>query len=318
MPAILRRLLLAPIPRLLWTGVLAWLLGRLIFWIAPSLMRLPNVSVAGSIRNAVLTLVVFAAALWLFERKRPRDVGLGLAGSVSQTARGFLLGALLLTAVTGVLALAGSYQLLGWAEIPVGSSRAALFGRAVILFFAVAIFEEVATRGIVFRQLEQAIGTWLAIVASALFFGFGHRGNPGATWVSSVAIAIEAGGLLAAAYVATRSLWLPIGLHWAWNLFEGPVWGSPVSGVGLPVLANARFPGPRLLTGGAFGPEAGLPAMVLGAGLGVWFLVLAVQREQIVTPAWMRWVAGRLRRQPPEPVRPSTEPAPITPPSATA
>lgn len=318
MPAILRRLLLAPIPRLLWTGVLAWLLGRLLFWISPSLMRLPNVSVAGSIRNAVLTLVVFAAALWLFERKRPRDVGLGLAGSVSQTARGFLLGALLLTAVTGVLALAGSYQLLGWAEIPAGSSRAALFGRAVILFFAVAIFEEVSVRGIVFRQLEQAIGTWLAIVASALFFGFGHRGNPGATWVSSVAIAIEAGGLLAAAYVATRSLWLPIGLHWAWNLFEGPVWGSPVSGVGLPVLANARFPGPRLLTGGAFGPEAGLPAMVLGAGLGVWFLVLAVQREQIVTPAWMRWMAGRLRSQRPEPVGPPTEPAPITPPSAAA
>ena len=318
MPAILRRLLLAPIPRLLWTGVLAWLLGRLMFWIAPSLMRLPNVSVAGSIRNAVLTVVVFAAALWLFERKRPRDAGLGLAGSVPQTARGFLLGALLLTAVTGVLALSGSYQLLGWAEIPAGSSRAALFGRAVILFLAVAIFEEVSVRGIVFRQLEQAIGTWLAIVASALFFGFGHRGNPGASWVSSVAIAIEAGGLLAAAYVATRSLWLPIGLHWAWNLFEGPVWGSPVSGVGLPVLANARFPGPRLLTGGVFGPEAGLPAMVLGAMLGVWFLVLAVQREQIVTPAWMGWTAGRLRRQRPEPVGPPTEPAPITPPSAAA
>lgn len=316
MPAILRRLLLAPIPRLLWTGVLAWLLTRVVFWLAPSLMRMPNVTVTGSVRNAAMTLVVFATALWLFERKRPRDAGLGLAGSVSQTARGFLIGALLLTAVTGVLALAGSYQLLGWAEIPAGSSRAALFGRMVILFFAVAIFEEVSVRGILFRQLEQAIGTWLAIVASALFFGFGHRGNPGATWVSSVAIAIEAGGLLAAAYVATRSLWLPIGLHWAWNLFEGPVWGSPVSGVGLPVLANARFPGPRLMTGGSFGPEAGLPAMVLGAGLGVWFLVLAVQREQIVTPAWMWWIAGRLRRQRPEPVGTPSEPAPATPPSA--
>lgn len=318
MPAILRRLLLAPIPRLLWTGVLAWLLVRGLFWLAPSLMRMPNVTVTGSVRNAVLTLVVFAAGLWLFERKRPRDAGLGLAGSVLQTARGFLIGALLLTTVTGVLALAGSYQLVGWAEIPAGSNRAALFGRMVILFFAVAIFEEVSIRGILFRQLEQAIGTWLAIVASALFFGFGHRGNPGATWVSSVAIAIEAGGLLAAAYVATRSLWLPIGLHWAWNLFEGPVWGSPVSGVGLPVLANARFPGPRLMTGGAFGPEAGLPAMVLGAGLGVWFLVLAVQREQIVTPAWMRWISGRLRRQRPEPVGAPNEPAPATPPSAAA
>jgi membrane protease YdiL (CAAX protease family) len=312
MPAILRRLLLAPIPRLLWTGVLAWLLARLLFWLAPSLMRLAPVTLGASIRNAVMALLVFAAGLWLFERKRPRDAGLGLAGSVSQTARGFFLGALLLTSVTGVLALTGSYQLLGWAPIPAGSSRAALLGRAIVLFFAVAIFEEVVVRGIVFRQLEQAIGTWLAIIASALFFGFGHRGNPGATWVSSVAIAIEAGGLLAAAYVATRSLWLPIGLHWAWNLFEGPIWGSPVSGVVLPVMANARFPGPRLLTGGAFGPEAGLPAMVLCAGLGVWFLVLAVQREQIVTPAWMRWIAARLRHQRPEPVESPTEPATVT------
>ena len=302
MPAILRRLLLAPIPRLIWTAILAWLLGRLVFWISPTLMRAPNVTLTGAFRNATMAVLVFAAGLWLFERKRPRDAGLGLAGSLAETSRGFLLGALLLTAVTGVLALAGSYQLLGWAQIPEGTTRARLLGRAVLLFLAVGIFEEVVTRGIIFRQLEQALGTWLAMVVSALFFGFGHRGNPGATWVSSVAIALEAGALLAAAYVATRSLWLPIGLHWAWNLFEGPVWGSPVSGFALPVLANAQFPGPRLLTGGAFGPEAGLPAMVLGTAMGAWFLVLAVRREQIVTPAWMRWVAGRLRRSRLEPI----------------
>jgi uncharacterized protein len=314
MLALLRRLLLAPIPRLLWTGILAWLLGRGVFWIAPALMRAPNVTLTGAIRNAILTLVVFALGLWLFERKLPRDAGLGLTGSISQTARGFAIGALLLTSVTGVLALTGSYQILGWAAVPAGTTRAAMFGRVAVLFLGVAIFEEVAVRGIVFRQLEQAVGTWLAIVASAFFFGFGHRTNPGATWVSGVAIAVEAGALLAAAYVATRSLWLPIGLHWAWNLFEGPVWGSPVSGIGLPVLANARFPGPRILTGGDFGPEAGLPAIVLGVALGVWFLVLAVRREEIITPAWMRWIGNRLRHQQAEPL---DLPAPaVTPPSA--
>jgi membrane protease YdiL (CAAX protease family) len=313
MPAILRRFLLAPLPRLFWTGILASLLRLLLFRVAPTVMGASGITLTGAIRNATLTVAVFAAGLWLFERKRPRDAGLGLSSSVPQTARGFLLGALLLSAVTGVLAVTGSYHILGWAPVPAGITRAALLGHAVVLLLAVAIFEEVLFRGIVFRHLEQAIGTWLAIVASALFFGFGHRSNPGATWVSSAAIAIEAGALLAAAYVATRSLWLPIGVHWAWNLFEGPVWGSPVSGFGLPVLANARFTGPRLLTGGAFGPEAGLPAMVLGAALGVWFLVLAVQREQIVTPAWMWWIAGRLRRQRSEPVVPPPAPAPATP-----
>jgi CAAX protease family protein len=316
MPALLRRLLLAPLPRLVWTGLLAALLARILFWIAPGMARAPNVSLTGSTRNAVLTLVVFTLALWLFERKRPRDVGLGPSGAVSQTARGFFLGALLLTVVTGVLALLGSYQIVGWASLPEGMSRGAFFGRMVLLFLAVGIFEEVAVRGIIFRQLEQAIGTWLAMVVSALFFGFGHRGNPGATWVSGVAIAIEAGGLLAAAYVATRSLWLPIGLHWAWNLFEGPVWGSRVSGNDIAVLADARFPGSTLLTGGAFGPEAGLPAMVLGTALGAWFIVLAIRRQQIVTPAWMRWVAGRFRRPRPEAVEATSDPAPVTPSSA--
>jgi membrane protease YdiL (CAAX protease family) len=315
MPALLRRFLLAPIPRLLWTLLLAAILGWVLFWMSPALMRASNVTLTGAIRNAVLTTIIFALGLWLFEGKRPRDAGLGLAGSVSETARGFLLGALLLTVVTGVIALGGGYQLLGWAPLPEDTSRAELLIRAVGLFLAVGIFEEVLFRGIIFRQLEQAIGTWLALVASALFFGLGHRGNPGATWVSGVAIAVEAGVLLAASYVATRSLWMPIGLHWSWNLFEGPVWGSPVSGFPLPVVADARFPGPHLLTGGAFGSEASMPAMVLGTALGAWFLVLAVRRGQIVTPAWMWWIAARLRRPPLGPVAPSPVAESISPPS---
>src|SRR5215468_5189886 len=99
MPALLRRLLLAPIPRILWTGILALLLGLLVFWVAPTVMRASNVTLTGAIRNATMAVLVFAAGLWLFERKRPRDAGLGISGSVPQTARGFLLGALLLSSV---------------------------------------------------------------------------------------------------------------------------------------------------------------------------------------------------------------------------
>lgn len=316
MPALLRRVLLAPLPRLVWTGFLAVLLGWLLRLVAPSVLRLPNIALGGSARNAVMTLLVFALGLWLFERKRPADAGLGAWRALPDTLRGFLLGAALLTAVVGALAVTGSYHLVGWATVPEGTTRALLLGRVLILFLAVAIFEEVAMRGIVLRQLEQAVGTWLAIVVSALFFGFGHRGNPGATWVSNVAIAVEAGGLLAASYVATRSLWLPIGLHWAWNLFEGPVWGSLVSGNEVGVLAQATFPGPILLTGGAFGPEAGLPALLLGTALGAVFMVRAVRTGQIVTPAWMWWIAGRLQRGPAlAPLELAPVPAAAAPPS---
>jgi hypothetical protein len=314
MRALLRRILLAPLPRLVWTAALAFVLGRLVRWVAPWIMAQPNVVLAGAVRNAVFTLVVFTLALFLFERKLPSQAGLAPARAVPDTVRGFVIGAALLTVVTGVLALAGSYRILGWAPLPEGTSRALLFAKMTLMFLAVGIFEEVLSRGILFRQLEQAIGTWLAMAVSALLFGLGHRNNPGATVLSSLAIMVEAGGLLAAAYVATRSLWLPIGIHWAWNLFEGPVWGSLVSGNEIGVLARASFPGPTLLTGGAFGPEAGLPAMVLGTALGVAFVVVAIRRNQIVTPRWMHWIAGRLPGRAPETVAP--EPARAVPPPA--
>jgi membrane protease YdiL (CAAX protease family) len=81
---------------------------------------------------------------------------------------------------------------------------------------------------------------------------------------------VAAGLFLAYAYVITRQLWLPIGLHIGWNFFEGNVFGFPVSGLETFKLITLRVHGPELWTGGAFGPEAGLivfPALLLGLGL---------------------------------------------------
>jgi hypothetical protein len=82
-------------------------------------------------------------------------------------------------------------------------------------------------------------------------------------------------------------------MHTAWNLFEGPVYGAAVSGNDLPSVLHARFPGPDWLTGGAFGPEAGVPTLVLGTALGVAFLVVAVRRGQVFTPRWLLRLLGR-------------------------
>src|SRR5260370_910510 len=111
-----------------------------------------------------------------------------------------------------------------------------------------------------------------ALGISALVFGFAHARNPGASIVSSLAIAVEAGGLLAAAFILTRNLWFPIGMHWAWNFFQGPIFGVPVSGMRMPSLLDAYLEGPRAWTGGAFGLEAGLPAGVFASALGLTML----------------------------------------------
>jgi membrane protease YdiL (CAAX protease family) len=274
-----------PLLRLVWTLALLGVVGGALFLLAPSLLRRDNVTVFGALRNAAVVGFTLWASLLLFEGKTLASaVGLTLVDAPARFFRGFLLGVGLLTAVTGTLFVARAYQVQGLGQ----GATVAILGNALVMFFFVAVFEEVLFRGIVFRLLEQGLGTWVALALSALLFGFIHFGNPGATNLSAVAIALEAGVLLAAAYVATRSLWLPIGLHTAWNLFEGPVYGAPVSGVDLPSLVNARFVGPAWLTGGDFGPEAGLPAVVLGGALGVCFLVLAARRGQLFTPRWLR------------------------------
>ena len=107
---------------------------------------------------------------------------------------------------------------------------------------------------------------WGLIISSAIF-GALHLANPHATWISAAGI-LFAGLFLGYAYIRTKQLWLPIGLHIGWNFFEGVIFGFPVSGLDdIYHLIRIHVFGPEFWTGGAFGPEAGLillPALALG------------------------------------------------------
>jgi membrane protease YdiL (CAAX protease family) len=128
---------------------------------------------------------------------------------------------------------------------------------------SVAVTEELLFRGVVHRILEQRAGSVIAIVVSSLLFGLTHLVNGNATLWGTLAIAVEGGAMLAVAYTATRSLWVPIGLHFAWNFLQGGVFGTAVSGAeSEPGLLRTVLSGPDALTGGSFGPEAGLFALV--------------------------------------------------------
>ena len=91
--------------------------------------------------------------------------------------------------------------------------------------------------------------------------------NPNVSWTAVLGLVL-AGLFLAFGYLRTRQLWLPIGLHIGWNFFEGTIFGFQVSGLSeMPSLIRQTVQGPELVTGGLFGPEAGLvvlPAMALG------------------------------------------------------
>ncbi|WP_280434631.1 CPBP family intramembrane glutamic endopeptidase [Nocardia carnea] len=138
---------------------------------------------------------------------------------------------------------------------------------------SVAVTEELLFRGVVHRILEERTGSIVAIAVSSLIFGLTHAVNSNATLWGTLAIAVEGGALLAIAYTATRSLWLPIGLHFAWNFTESGVFGTAVSGAdGEPGLLRTVLSGPEVLTGGTFGPEASLFALLCCLVPAVWLL----------------------------------------------
>jgi hypothetical protein len=125
-------------------------------------------------------------------------------------------------------------------------------------------------------------------------FGLAHLFNTNATWGSSVAIMVEAGVLLGGAYMLARNLWLPMGLHAAWNFTEGIIFDVPVSGTDVHGLVQAKIAGPVLLSGGAFGLEASIIGVVLSIPLGAAMIVLARRRGTIVAPIWLRPRSRRL------------------------
>jgi membrane protease YdiL (CAAX protease family) len=164
------------------------------------------------------------------------------------------------------------FQSWGWAERGVLTT-----GVGVLLlllgFVAVGFYEELLFRGYYLQNLRDGINPMIAVFATSAAFGLAHLGNLNASWTSTLGI-FAAGLFLAYAWLRTRALWLPIGIHIGWNFLQGPVFGFEVSGNPTPSLVRHVVNGPELITGGAFGPEAGLivlPAMAVGAGLIWWY-----------------------------------------------
>jgi membrane protease YdiL (CAAX protease family) len=240
-------------------------------------------------RYAGMTISGLLALLFvgfLVERRPLAGFGLGLRSAVRDTLAGFVMAAFLMTAIIKVMQLAGWYRPTAF----VWDGKVAVI--ALIYFLMVGILEEVAMRGVLFRIVEESLGSWISLGLSAVIFGLMHLGNENASLTAALSIAAEAGILLAAAYMLTRSLWMAVGMHWGWNYVQGTVFGAAVSGGGGPSLIHASIDGPAVLTGGAFGPEAGLVALAIGTAAGVWLLVLAARRGHIIPPVW---------RRPPEP-----------------
>jgi hypothetical protein len=198
---------------------------------------------------------------------------LSATGVIPSLLGGAAIGCVLFCAVIAVLVAYGAASFKG-----IGGYDAVIKAAAASLIAAVG--EEIAFRGGVYRLLEEGFGSLLAIAFTGALFALLHAPNPGATAASTLAIMLESGILLAAAYVLTRSLWFPIGLHFGWNFTEGGIFGASVSGGKSHGLLASSFAGPDWLVGGKFGPEASVPAVIICLITSVLLLVLAMRRRE--------------------------------------
>lgn len=240
----------------------------------------------------VVTVVVLAPCGRLLDRRRFRDFGLRLDRDWwVDCGFGLALGATLQTVVFGVGWLAGWFRVT--AAFVSEGSFAVGFASVLVLFLSVGVYEELVARGWLLTNLAEglrfageSVAVAAAVVLSAGVFGAAHAVNPGATALSTGIIGL-AGVLLALGYVLTGELAIPIGVHVTWNLFQGAVFGLGVSGLSLPATVLETEPtGPKLLTGGSFGPEAGLlglAAIVVGCG---------------AIAGWVQWRTGSVEIHP--------------------
>lgn len=212
--------------------------------------------------GAALALILYRFLVGRFEHRPATEVARHDRG----LRNGVLIGIGMVTATMALIAFFDGYRPDGWGSV--GGLLAALG-----IMAAAAVIEEILFRAVLFRYVEGWTNTWIALAVSAVVFGGLHLLNPDATVVGALSVT-AAGTMLAAAYVRTRNLWLPIGLHFGWNFAESGIFGATVSGSGegRGGLLRSSFDGPAWLTGGAFGPEASVPA-ILVCGIAVWLLL---------------------------------------------
>lgn len=253
------------------------------FWAGKSTNQL---LVLGSMCGGSLLAVLGFVLIVKYLSKR-RAFEFGLHGVLSELGLGLLIGTSLVSIPVLILWALGMYTVTS-----VGLSPAVISALAVGI--GPGFMEEILTRGFILRLLERAVGTWWALFISAFLFGLGHVANPNVPLTGAIAIGIEAGLLLGAAYVVTRRLWLAIGIHTAWNAVQGGVWSSPVSGISLePGIVHGTFSGPVILTGGPLGIEGSILALIVCLVAAAILLRHSVERGYVIRatnwpPRWMR------------------------------
>lgn len=219
-------------------------------------------------------LCVGGYALYARKVEQRRMSELARAGAGRELGVGMGIGAAAFLAIIGAMAAGGLFRVVG---INPWSVLIAPFAELAFM----ALFEELLFRGILFRIIEKSLGSSLAVLLSAVVFAAAHLPNDGITLLA-VAITAVAGAMFGAAYMVTRRLWLPLGIHFAWNFLSDAVFSLPTSGHPAKGLLQGQLSGPAWLSGGAYGVEASALTLVVIGALTLLLLAGAKQRGHVM------------------------------------
>lgn len=258
----------------LWKWILLILGGSVLFFFVYALTAnidffTNNSWVASSlyIVGALIILAIYTGFVKLTEHRSIHE--LNIHSFHTSTSIGLAIGAVFMSVIAAILFCYGYYT------PSVNDVYFSDIFRCFFFYLLVSVGEEVMFRGILHRMISERFGLTIALIVSSLLFGFAHISNDNATVMAAVAIAIEAGLLLSAAYEFSRNLWLPIGIHWAWNFTQGNIYGFNVSGNYDEVsVFCSEISGPDIITGGEFGPEASVITAIFGLGLSALLLYI--------------------------------------------
>lgn len=252
--------------------------GRYLLKALPVTETLSNFLV--SILQAFISVTAYILLFHTYEKRQILELSRSTCRKYAYM--GFATGLILQTSFIIVIYLAGGYALI----------RTNPFS-AVLPAFTTALSAgfgaEILIRGVFFRILEEKLGTTLSISILTILFAIIHSRVPGANFLSMLATAAQAGFLLSAAFVLTRSLWFTIFFHFAWDFTEPGIFGAINPGNNVSgSLFTSTITGSPLITGGENGPQNAVPALVFCSILGSLFLWMANRNENFIKPHWKK------------------------------
>ncbi|WP_394776446.1 CPBP family intramembrane glutamic endopeptidase [Flavobacterium sp.] len=233
------------------------------------------------IKGIIASSAVISTYIYFFRKYEKREIKeFSSRGIAKYLLGGTMIGVVLQSLTMLVIVLNGGFEIVSVNPI----------SNVIIPFtiaFTVAVFEEILIRGIIFRIIEEKLGSYISLLISAIIFGALHLLNNNSTLISGLCVGIEAGLLFGAAYIYTRNLWFPIAIHFAWNFMQSGIFGAITSGnEKTSSLLTTKLTGNSFITGGEFGPEGTIQALIFCVLASI--VLLQLSKHKLIHPYWKK------------------------------